>query len=118
MLVAPLRPYVYAGGHEHHSDAGKQQQRVVFSFLLFFDLQVFHGEENHQRGGGQEKRCEEKEERIDQDRLMESGEFAPCRDCSSELPKREGAEKSARQSQPGIPVFFFLLDPEIDYQNA
>src|SRR6267378_760498 len=26
---------VYAGSHEHHADAGKQQERVVFALLLF-----------------------------------------------------------------------------------
>ncbi len=63
---------VYAGGHKHHTDAGKEQKRVVFAFLLLFDLQVFHGQENHQRGGGKEKRAKKNKERIDDRGLMKS----------------------------------------------
>ncbi len=84
---------VHSGRHEHHSDAGEEQERVVFALLFLFDLQVFHGQKNHESGGGQKKNREEKKERINHDRVMETGDFVPYGDRSAEPPESEGAEE-------------------------
>src|SRR5207245_3041463 len=64
------------------------------------------------------KNREKKKERIDYDGIVESGEFASGDDCGTKPPQRKGAEQSARQREAGVNVFFLLLDPEIDYQDA
>ena len=79
---------VNARGHEHHSDTRKEQKRVVFPLLLLFDVQVFHGQQNHERRGCQEECCEKEKERIDHHRLVKAGKIASGagRDRTTQLP--------------------------------
>ncbi len=50
---------VDAGGHEHHADAGEENQRVVFAFLLAFEFEVTNGKKNDESGGGEEQNGED-----------------------------------------------------------
>ncbi len=113
-----LNDQVDAGSHEHHPNASEEKKRVVLAFLFVFDLQIFHGQKNYESGGGQEEGCEKKEEWINDDRVLKPGEIASGRNRAAQPPQREGAEDRSGQRHASIQVFFFLLDPEIDHQDA
>src|SRR6266478_421436 len=119
---------VHAGSHQHHADTSEQQKRVILSFLLSFNLQVFHGEKNDQRGGNEKQRGKKNQEAIHDNRLVKSRECAAASDPSPQLPKREAAEQHPRESglraevleeKPPEPIVLHgLIDGKPDQQNA
>jgi hypothetical protein len=48
--------------------------------LLVFDFQIFEGEENDERGSGEEEGTEKEEERIHHSGLVEAVDFTLNRD--------------------------------------
>src|SRR5262249_2303928 len=108
---------ISAGSHEHHADAGEQQQRVVLAFLFLFDFEVLHGEQNDQRGGGKKERREKQEKGIDDDGAIKPEELALSSDRKPELPHGVSAENCAGKGQHGVEIPVFCADSEIHQQN-
>src|SRR5215472_13627914 len=105
-------------GHEHHSDAGKQQKGVVFAFLFLFNFEEFDGEQNHQGGSSEKERGKEKKEGIDDDGVVKPEQRAIHRYRDAQFPDRVGTKSGSRQRQPGVQIPFLDTEREINQQDA
>src|ERR1700692_933943 len=63
---------VAAGGHEDHADAGEEEERVVFAFLLAFKVEIADGKQNDQASGGEKYRGEEERVGVDNDGILKA----------------------------------------------
>src|SRR5215469_170487 len=105
-------------GHEHHSNAGKQQKGVVFAFLFLFHFEEFDGEQNHQSGSSEKQRGKEKKEGIDDDGVVKPEQFAIHCHRDAQFPDRVSAKSGSRERQSGVQIPFLDTEREINQQDA
>src|SRR5581483_2634819 len=102
-----LHDQVVTGGHEHHADGGKQEQRVVFAVMFVFDLEIANGKQNDQRRRDQKDHSEKQEKRVDDDGAIEAANgigaqrVQPVKRDATEDHTEHKVEKQNRQAEEG-----------------
>ncbi len=109
---------VVSGGHAHHADDGKEQERVEFAVVLAFDLEVLDRNQNGDRRAHQEQVEEVHGKRIEHQAAEKAAQgLAAQRQHALNSPRVAGCARKAKQCGDSAELFQPRGQEQIQTEN-